>query len=362
MLVADAVDLLHLAGAEALGRIEAPDSFQQPLPPQNFVTAGDAAVKIVGDVEKRAVAVGDAGIESEQIGGDAVLVARGAAHLELLDGVRGPHRPMAEQTAAEIGTRGDALVAQVERQREVEQDMVVIAGIERDAVERTGGGDTAQHVEGAVTIERRDLDGDDVVDSRETPPEIRAEDDAADGRLQIKANQRNLARHRLAMGDDLVFGYGFHRGETEQARVIADAARDLGFRNGLPCRAGEPGDQRQRALGPGRRGLRGQFQHRPVQPDVADGELRGVNADREAPGAGVDIIACQRALMDSVERAAGVERQRVRRNHRAIGDQTPHLGFHRAMVHRAYPYPYSGPATANGSFASWAAAWPNRIR
>src|SRR5882724_5770985 len=188
MLAADAVDLLHLAGAEALGRIEAPDSFQQPLTPQNFVAAGDAAVKIVGNVKKCAVAVGDAGIESEQIGGHRVLVARGAAPLELLHGARGPYRPVAEQAATEIGTRRDALVAQVEWQCEVEQDMVVIAGIERDAVERTGGGDTAQHVEGAVAIERRDLDGDDVVDCCKTPPEIRAQDDAADRRLKIKAN------------------------------------------------------------------------------------------------------------------------------------------------------------------------------
>jgi len=69
-----------------------------------------------------------------------------------------------EQPAAEINPAGDAAVAQVERQCQVEQDVVVIAGIERDAVERAGGADAAQHVEGAVAIERRDLDGDDIVD------------------------------------------------------------------------------------------------------------------------------------------------------------------------------------------------------
>src|SRR5450631_587154 len=109
MLVADAVDLLDLAGAEPLGRIETPDALEQSLPPQNFVTAGDAAVKIVGDVEECAVAVGNAGIECQEIGGHRVLVARGAAHLELPDGAFGPHRPMAEQAAAEIRAGGDAL-------------------------------------------------------------------------------------------------------------------------------------------------------------------------------------------------------------------------------------------------------------
>ena len=138
------------------------------------MAAGDAAVKIVGDVEEGAVAIGDAGIERQKIGRHRVLVARGPAHLELPDRSRGPHRPVPEQAAAEIGPGGHAVVAQVERQREIEQDVVVIAGIERDAVECAGGADAAQHVERAIAVERRDLDGDDIVDRGKAPPEIRA--------------------------------------------------------------------------------------------------------------------------------------------------------------------------------------------
>ena len=221
---------------------------QQSLPPQDLVAAGDAAVEIVGDVEEGAVAIGDAGIERQQIGRQRGLAARGAAPLELLDRARRPYRPVAEQAAAEIGARGDALVAQVERQRQIEQDVVVVAGIERDAVERAGSGDAAQHVERAIAVERRDLDGDDIVDRGKAPPEIRAQDHAADRRLQIEADQRNFARDRLAMGDDLVLAGRFHRGEAEQPGMIADAARDLGFRDRLPGRAGKAGDQRQRPL------------------------------------------------------------------------------------------------------------------
>src|SRR5215218_8302511 len=102
MLAADAVDLGHLPGAEPLGGIETPEPLHQSLPPQDFVTAGDAAVKIVGDIEERAVAVGDAGIERQQIGGHAVLAARGLAHLELPDRARGPYRPVPEQAALEV--------------------------------------------------------------------------------------------------------------------------------------------------------------------------------------------------------------------------------------------------------------------
>src|SRR3977135_566231 len=100
MLAADAVDLLHLARAQALGRIETPDALHQPLPPQDLVTAGDTAVKIIGDVEEGAVAVGDAGIEREQVRGHCVLVARGLADFELLDRGGSPDRPVPEQAAA----------------------------------------------------------------------------------------------------------------------------------------------------------------------------------------------------------------------------------------------------------------------
>ncbi len=269
---------------------------------------------------------------------------------------------MAEQAAAEIGAPGDAVVAQIERQRQVKQDVVVVAGIERNPIERARSRHPAQDVEGTVAIERRDLDGDDIVDRSKTPPEIRAEDDAADRRLQIKPDQWNFARHRLAMGDHFMFGSRFHRRETEQSGMIADAACDPGLGDGLLRRADQPCDQRQRPLGPGCRGLRGQFQHRTVQPDIADRKLRGVDADREAAGAGVDVITGQRTLTRRVEGAIGIKCQRMRRDHGAVGNQPPHLGFHLAMMHGEHPYPYSGPATANGNSADSAVAPPNCIR
>ena len=157
---------------------------------------------------------------------------------------------MPEQAGLEIGAGGDAVIAQVERQHEIEQDVVIIAGIERDAVERAGRRHPAQHVERPVAVERRDLDGDDVVDGSKAAPEIGAEDDAADRRLQVEADQRNFPRHRLAMRDDLILGRRSHRRKAEQAGVVADATCGLRFRNGLPGRTGEPRDHRDRPLGP----------------------------------------------------------------------------------------------------------------
>src|SRR5207253_11335666 len=104
----------------------------------------------------------------QQIRGQVLLAARGAAAFELFYRARSPYRPVAEQAALDVHAGGDAALAQVERQHEIEQDVVVIAGRERDAVERARGCYAAQHVEGAIAVERRDLDGNDIVDCRKT--------------------------------------------------------------------------------------------------------------------------------------------------------------------------------------------------
>src|ERR1700753_228845 len=46
---------------------------------------------------------------------------------------------------------------------------------------------------------------------------------------------------------------------------------------------------------------------------LAERDRGGMAADRESAGAGVDVIARQRALMARVERAIGIERERMRR-------------------------------------------------
>ena len=63
VLATDAVDRLALPRAQSLGGVEAPRALEQPLTTQHFVASGDAAAEVVGDVEERAVAIGDPGIE-----------------------------------------------------------------------------------------------------------------------------------------------------------------------------------------------------------------------------------------------------------------------------------------------------------
>jgi Tetracyclin repressor-like, C-terminal domain len=82
--------------------------------------------------------------------------------------------------------------------------------------------------------------------------------------------------------------------------MIADAERDLRLRDRLLGRATKAGDQRERPLGPVVGGLGRKLKDRPVETNIADGELRGVNADRQPSGARIDVIARQRALVPLV--------------------------------------------------------------
>ena len=165
----------RLARAQPFVRIEAPDAFEQALPAQHLVAAGDAAVEVVGDVEEGAVAVGDAAVEREQLAIDeppasgaaaAALQRSSSSTAPCVHTDQWPSRPPRKRTVTGSPSRID-----VERRDEVEHDVVVVAGVERDAVLGARRDDAAHDVERAVAVERRDLDRDDVVDRGEARPE-----------------------------------------------------------------------------------------------------------------------------------------------------------------------------------------------
>jgi len=56
---ADAIDFVGLAGRKIFVGIEAPAAFEQTLAAQNFVDAGDAAMKMMRWIEERGVGIGD---------------------------------------------------------------------------------------------------------------------------------------------------------------------------------------------------------------------------------------------------------------------------------------------------------------
>jgi hypothetical protein len=61
------------------------------------------------------------------------------------------------------------------------------------------------------------------------------------------------------------------------------------------------------------------------QAGLADGELRGVDADREPARACIEIVARERALAAAIEFAITVERERMRRDHHALAQRGEHV-------------------------------------
>jgi hypothetical protein len=279
----------------------------------------------VGDVEERGVAVGDARIQRQQCGLGDAGIDRAVDTLEQLDGAARPHAPVPEQAAADAHRDALAAARHHEGLQQVEHDVVVVAGVERDALLGAGGDDTTHHVERAVAVEGRHLHRHHVVDGREALPEGHRQRDAAHRRLQVEADQRHHCGHRRAVRHQFVDRGALHRRQRQHAGVVSMLQRELRLGDGLRRAAGQAGDQDHRALRLVAHRLRGQFQHRAVEAGFADRELRGVHAHRQAAGAGGEVVACQRTLAPRIEPARRVQRQRVRRNHGAAPQQREHL-------------------------------------
>jgi hypothetical protein len=79
---------------------------------------------------------------------------------------------MAQQ--ATLKAQGHLTVAGADNQgrHQVGHDVVVVAGVEGDAILGLGVRDAEGDVERAVPIERRYLDGDDIVDGGKARPEV----------------------------------------------------------------------------------------------------------------------------------------------------------------------------------------------
>ena len=77
---------------------------------------------------------------------------------------------MTEQPAHDAAL--DSLTAHFEAEwcDQVHDDVVVIAGVEGDIVAARFG-DGAHHIQSLVSVEGSDLDGDDIVNFRKSPPE-----------------------------------------------------------------------------------------------------------------------------------------------------------------------------------------------
>ena len=220
--------------------------------------------------------------------------------------------------------------------------MVVVAGVEGDALLRARRRHAVDDVEGAVAVERGDLDPDHVLDRGELLPERAREDDAADRGLQVEADHGQLVGEGTAVGEHPFLTRVAERREAHENGVVAELACDSRLGDRLLAAPGDSGDEEERPRRPRARRLDRELEHRAVEPDVADRELRGVDADGETAGAGVEVVARECSLAALVEAAIGVERERVGGDHGSGAEDRERLGGNVLPAHQ----PSSGPAIA----------------
>jgi len=190
-------------------------------------------------------------------------------------------------------------------------------------------------------MERRHLDGDHVVDAGKAAPEFGIQHHAAHGRLQVEADQRDFGGHRFAMRDDGIHAGILHGGEAEQPGVIAQLHRGLRFLHRLRGLACQSADHDEWTVGPGFRVFHRGGEHGFVQADLADGELRGMHADRQTARTGIDIIAAERALALAVELAVSIQRQRMRGDRHALAQIGQNISRQFGMMQTHDPVPCS---------------------
>src|SRR5467141_1415927 len=237
----NAIDLLLLSGAEGFVGIQAPDTFQEALPPQDFMEARDAAGEIVRHVEKGGVGICYFGAPLEQIFRNASCSGHnGVALLQEVDGAASPYRPVAQKAAYNaVFPRASVDLENIGREK-VDGDIVIIAGVERDV--SPGFGDGAGDIQGLVTVEWRNLDGDDIFNLGEFAPEFVGEYAAAHGRLQVKTNQRYDFRYFSGVSYERRIIRIFHGGQAQQARAVSQTREQLRFCDGLRCRSADTSD------------------------------------------------------------------------------------------------------------------------
>src|SRR5689334_17958100 len=103
-------------------------------------------------------------------------------------GTLGPNSPVAEEAANDAEFFEVSVDLETIGREQVHYDVVVVPGVERDFAARFGH--RANHIECVIAIERRNFYCDHILDLHEAPPEPVGKNAATDGRLKIKAHDR----------------------------------------------------------------------------------------------------------------------------------------------------------------------------
>ena len=202
------------------------------------MNAGDAAVKRVRRIEERRVCIRDfdgARQPLARVSAPAAWTSFNNSTALRVHTAQCPSKPPAMRNVRSPESKG---------REQVHDDVVVVAGVQRDLVGAARFSHGAHDVDRLIAIERRDLD-------RRPRSEISANPRQNSygsirpptARLQIKPENR-ASRRATARTWAMQFGNGggAHRAQAQQACIVAAPEREFRFSHGLRRRADQTGD------------------------------------------------------------------------------------------------------------------------
>src|SRR6185437_1768381 len=210
-----AINLFALALGQSFFWIKTPDAFKQTLAAQHLMNAGDAAGEAVGRVKESRVGFGDLLSEREVACSDGAVQL--FCELEMRNRCFGPDSPVAQQAADD----SCAVAAEIKFREQIDQDVVIVAGIKSDFVFAAGIEHGTDHVNSLIAIERRHFDGDDILDLDKFAPEAIRKDLSAGERLQIKADNRQNGSDSFSAIQMFVLSERLQTAHAEQRGIIA---------------------------------------------------------------------------------------------------------------------------------------------
>jgi hypothetical protein len=221
----------------------------------------------------------------------------------------------------------DALIGtELEWGQEIHDDVVVISSVESDVIAPCFN-DGSNHVQRLVPIKGGDLDGGNILNLSELPPERVRQRPAASSRLQVKADHGKNSGNGAAVSEQLVIGGRRKCTQAYQTCVKAELAQADRFVDGLlRWTANPPDPNRVVTL---RKFLHGQLEDgaEKTVDGITNGKLRRVNANGETAGSGCKIVTKERALAAFIETALSIQRQRRSWNHHPLLQDLANLWF-----------------------------------
>ena len=205
---------------------------------------------------------------------------------------------MSQQPPGEVNCRLSLRAGKAVSGQQVDNDAVVVSGIECHAVLPSAVDQRTRNIQRLVAIEAGNLDREYLLDLEKPAPEGVPEQPASHRGLQVETKERDDFRHRTAMFDQFRFIGIAQRPKAQQPEVVTCIARQLRLAQRLPGLAANPchADEPCSAFPfMGSHCLERQPEHRFIQTDsrITNCELRRVNPDRQAACPGVTVVSRQ---------------------------------------------------------------------